>query len=392
MLNRLRAMIPREGRLALLAALATLLVGWFKGINLLILLSFALVAIVFLNWWLARRQFRNLRADRLWTAPIFARAPAIWTVETTNESTRCAAGFEIEDAGPHHRQSWFVDQLPGEQSLRVRAGAVFPKRGLYLLEPLRVVCLHPFGLARRQSGFCSHNECLVLPELGKLNMRRFRRWLTLLWRSEARLQCFARPSMIHQDDLHGLRPFRPGDNPRWIHWRTSARRNLKMVREFEEASGLNLMVVFDPTTDGTSDGGRRMEEALSLAATICFDWCRNHEDFLMLVVAGSDPVICRGHTSSDLALEMLQALAVVKGQSSISSEALLKKLAAESVPLTPVLLIGARANKPLCARLESVLGRVVSSVTPDTAHDFYERPNVELGSRLQSSMTTEAAR
>src|SRR5262245_44709442 len=137
MWSRLRIMIPREGRLVVVAALATLLVGWFKGINLLILLSLALVAVVFLNWWLARRQFRRLRADRRWTVPIFARSPAIWTVEATNDSTRVAAGFEIEDTGPEHRQSWFVDCLPGEQTVRVRARAVFPERGLQRLEPLR---------------------------------------------------------------------------------------------------------------------------------------------------------------------------------------------------------------------------------------------------------------
>ncbi len=371
--------------MVLLAAIATMLVGWFKGINLLILLSFALVAVVILNWWLARRQFRQLSGRRCWTEPIFASSPALWTVEVSNDSMRAASGFNIEDSGPSHHLDWFVDRLPAAQTRRLRARSVFPERGLHRLEPLRAVCLYPFGLARRQTDLSSPNECLVLPRLGQLDIRRFRRWLTQLLRNDARLHRFARPSMIHQDDLHGLRPFRPGDNPRWIHWRTSARRNLKMVREFEEASGMNLVVVLDLRADTTLRRDPVLEEAISLTATICREWCRHHEDYLMLAVAGATPIVHGGHTSHDLSLEMLQSLAVVEGQREVSANALREKLADSLIPAAPVLLIAPRPNEPLRAQLAGVFRHPVVSVTPETARDFYERPRDGLNHESRSS-------
>ena len=45
-----------------------------------------------------------------------------------------------------------------------------------------------------------------------------------------------------QTDFHGLRTFQPADSPRWIHWRTSARRGELMVKEFEETPTDNLIL------------------------------------------------------------------------------------------------------------------------------------------------------
>src|SRR5207245_10092424 len=48
-----------------------------------------------------------------------------------------------------------------------------------------------------------------------------------------------------QSDFHGLRAFRSGDSPHWIHWRTSARLGELMVREFEETPDDNLVIILD---------------------------------------------------------------------------------------------------------------------------------------------------
>jgi len=50
-----------------------------------------------------------------------------------------------------------------------------------------------------------------------------------------------------QAEIHGVRSYRSGDNPRLIHWRTSARRGELMVRELEDVPSDNLLVIVDPT-------------------------------------------------------------------------------------------------------------------------------------------------
>jgi uncharacterized protein (DUF58 family) len=203
-------------------------------------------------------------------------------------------------------------------------------------------------------------------------MTRFRQWLNRILRSSGRLQRIARTSVVHQDDLHGLRAFRPGDNPRWIHWRTSARRNLKMVREFEEAAGLSLIVVLDPTCDVSDQSDPRFEAAVSLAATICWEWCRYHEEHLVLAIAGSNPVSHRGRPTRELAFEMLRALALVQGEPYRAVEQAAEKIAIENSERAPIVLIGTRPNEALRGRLQAFGRQLVVNLTVNDARDFYE--------------------
>ena len=182
-----------------------------------------------------------------------------------------------------------------DKRFAVSRGTVFPKRGIYRLEPLVAKCQHPFGFVQRQRTLCDREQWMILPAIGQLDVERFRSWVARMARSDGQVIRTSRPSMVRQDDLHGLRPFRPGDSPRWIHWRTSARRNQKMVREFEEASGQNLMLILDPWSLAAKP--EALEAAISLAATICWDWSRHGHDQLFFAAATQEPTVISG--SSD---------------------------------------------------------------------------------------------
>src|SRR5262249_34117820 len=156
------------------------------------------------------------------------------------------------------------------------------------------------------------DDWVILPALGRLNADQFRHWIARQARSDGRLIRTSRPSMVRQDDLHGLRPFRAGDSPRWIHWRTSARRHQKMVREFEESSGQNLILILDPW--GPADAAQELDRAVSLVATICWEWARQGHDQLFLGIATQDPAVLSGSSTRERALLMLRALALAGGE------------------------------------------------------------------------------
>ncbi len=378
MIRKLRSLFTREGLLVLVVAGLMLLVGWLKGINLLILLGFISAAITLLNWNLSRRQINRVQAQRRWSGPVFAGAQARWTVEINNPSDRATFGIELLDAASDHEAGWFVDRLRVRQVVRVPASAVFPRRGIIPLEPLTARCLFPFGLAWRQRSIGEPGECVVLPRLGALNMVRFRQWLNRLTRDRGQRHRVARPSIIHQDDLHGLRAFRPGDNPRWIHWRTSARRNVKMVREFEEEAGLSLGVVLDPASEMIGCFDPALETAVSLAASICWEWCAHHEDYLVAGALGAKPVVHRGRPSRDLANEVLRTFATVEGQALAAMQQAPQRLFDRPIG-GPLLLVGAKQNEALRSALQAQCRQQVVNVTIDAARDFYEEPEVENG-------------
>jgi uncharacterized protein (DUF58 family) len=66
-------------------------------------------------------------------------------------------------------------------------------------------------------------------------------------------------------DLYNLRSYRPGDDPRHIHWRTSAKLRVLLVREMEAETTEDARVVLMGTG---AHNAARLEAALSEAASL----------------------------------------------------------------------------------------------------------------------------
>src|SRR5262249_46220176 len=140
-----------------------------------------------------------------------------------------------------------------------------------------------------------------------------------------RLRRFLRPAAVLADRLgrggrrhasartefHALRAFRSGDSPRWIHWRTSARRGELMVREFEAPPTDDLIIVLDPYAPGGPPQDADLEAAVSLVATICWARCRQKGDRLALVITGTNATVLDGVSGPEHAMRLLECLAVV---------------------------------------------------------------------------------
>ena len=83
---------------------------------------------------------------------------------------------------------------------------------------------------------------LVYPRIGHLT----RRWFQIQRQATENRQGQRHDSSAQQVEYHGLRDYRSGDSPRWIHWRTSARRGELMVKEFEHQNEQDLAILIDP--------------------------------------------------------------------------------------------------------------------------------------------------
>ena len=159
-----------------------------------------------------------------------------------------------------------VTYIPGRSQRRFEVPLVCEKRGYYRLGPVGMASSFPLGLAearqRRNDGVQSLTIYPdVFPIIG--------------------LNLHGAPSQIHRGgyllpegagaaEFSGLREYRRGDNPRHIHWPTTARLNELMIKEFEPLASACLHVVLDQASDANAGQGKQstFEYAVRIAASI----------------------------------------------------------------------------------------------------------------------------
>jgi uncharacterized protein (DUF58 family) len=370
--------LPAEGRTWVLTTALLLSIGIFKNINLLTLLGFVLLAVQLVNapsaWW----RLRGLAGRRRIPDFLVAGEPCLVKISVRRASGPLPGGIVIEDHGPWLSAEARKDAVQAAGEGPDQAPVVLLQRGRHTWGPLIATSGYPFGLVRRRVVLVEGQEVTILPRLGRVQRGLLRRHLRGV---DPRAERIRRQALRHrsaQDEFHGLREYRTGDSPRWIHWRTSARHGDLMVREFEDLPGNDLLIVLDAAAYLPSEDGESVEfeAAVSLAATLCWEWCRHRGDRLTLGVAGADPIFLGGLTTADLALQTLLRLAVVRpGPGTQATETTLERLADLTPPSASVLLIAhgqPSLLEPLRRRLERPI-TFLDTQQPDQL-DFYTPP------------------
>jgi uncharacterized protein (DUF58 family) len=67
-------------------------------------------------------------------------------------------------------------------------------------------------------------------------------------------------------EYRGLRQYRPGDDPRDIHWRSSARRGTPVIREYDRDASHTVWICLDLGAEPGDEAEEMLEAAASLAA------------------------------------------------------------------------------------------------------------------------------
>jgi uncharacterized protein (DUF58 family) len=319
-----------------------------------------MLAVVALGSVAAGRRLGRLEARRVLDEDLFAGTTAHLEVRLHNTSSRLLKGVRLEDRGAAHDAGWFFERLDGNARKVVSAEVVLPRRGWYDFAPLAASSTYPFGLWQRRVLVGLPARVLVLPRPGKIARERLRQHLR---GADPRGERVHRHGWRHeaaQADFHGLRPFRAGDSPRWIHWRTSARRGEIMVREFEDVPGDDLVLVLDVPEEAEA-----LEAVVSLAATIVCEWNQRRGDRMVLAVNGQRAELLDGITGPEHAHALLECLALL-GPCVCPASAL--DLLTEGVPSSSAVLVVGADDAGTAGQLEADLRRPVSLVTPEQLH------------------------
>jgi uncharacterized protein (DUF58 family) len=316
-----RTILTREGWCYFGVMAVLLIAGLYQQVNLILLVS-TLAAGPFLTSYIGSRALlRRLSVVRRVPAYVFSGDPLVvnYTLENGRRWTAALALFmedslvPVDGAAPGTAVSprVFFPRVPGRDRVRKRWQGSSPRRGKYRFRDLDLGTRAPFGLVERRVTIPLGEEIVIYPKIGQLT----RRWFQLQRQASENRMGKRHDRSSQQEEYHGLRDYRSGDSPRWIHWRTSARRGELMVKEFEQQNEQDLAILIDPWLPRTKidpDQRDALEQAISFAAAVCLETCRRQGRRLILGWTGATPEVCQGQASVKLLHELLERLAVLR--------------------------------------------------------------------------------
>ena len=341
--------LPFEGVVWLGIVLLLFTVGIAKNINLVSLLASMLAAVLLVCAAAVGRGLHRLRVHRALDEQVVAGMACQIVLRVSLPAGPTLRGVCVEDAGTARALSWYFDEIPAGD-LEIRAEFVPASRGWYDFVPPIVSTRYPFGLVGRRMSAGPATRVLVLPRPGKLSRDRLRQHLRGADPRGDRTQRRGWQHESAQADFHGLRPFRLGDSPRLIHWRTSARRGELLIREFEDVPGEDLFVAVDPACPPGED----FEAVVSLAAALVHAWCRQRGDRFAFALGD---LVLDGPTGPEHARALLEALALAAPHAADPAAAF---GIAEALGGQVAILVVSHGASDLPGSLERALGRPVA--------------------------------
>lgn len=253
------------------------------GNNLLYLLLGAMLGFIAVSGWLSEQAIKDLRVERRIPRATTVGRDVVLTYHVRNLKRRMPSlAVEIREAGLP--EAAFVSHAPAGGRLSVRSSNGFVRRGVYPLGTVTLSTSFPFGLFRKERDLELPGEIIVWPR-HDLAVRDPSPGAGLVPRSGPS----ARGALGWRGEYRSLRPYRMGDDPRDIHWKSSARLQKPVVREYERGAAETRWICLD--TRGSE--GEAAERAVEIAASLAARCVAEHRPFglatpLEVVAPGSD--------------------------------------------------------------------------------------------------------
>jgi uncharacterized protein (DUF58 family) len=380
---------PEAWYYALVLALL-LSIGIMREANLLLLVAGLLCGPLLLGWRLAVGTLRGLEVRKRVPKAICAGDLLVVNLAVANRRKRLPSwAVVVEDRltredvrggdGPVRPRAFF-GHVPAGGSCRQFYRGRIAQRGRYRIGPMKVWTRFPFGFFRRSIRLNRTETLTVLPRLGRLKPG----WAV------PQDDCFegARRPQLQRSrglgDFYGIRQWRPGESRRWIHWRSSARHGTLVVCQFERHRQLDVALLVDLWQPGQPlvEHCENVELAVSFAATVVAEVCRQGGNSLLVGIASADPDYLAGPVSTPLLHQAMERLALAKAHSGDQLPPLLAQVAPRLGPDTDVILVTTRSVDPDPRPLLRSLGddfrrgamvrriRVVNTSSPDLSEIF----------------------
>jgi uncharacterized protein (DUF58 family) len=229
------------------------------GNNLLYMLVSLLLALIIVSGVLSEQSMRGLDLIAVDQEEIFAGWPVLFGTTIVNRKRWLTSySITVEVLSPTSATRFiYLPRLDAQAERLITWEDTLPRRGRHRLAGVRITTRFPFGLFLKAARPALTSEVVVYPAVLPVSPE--------LLRQSGATGDQATRRRGRGTDLYNLRGYRSGDDPRLIHWRSSAKTQGLLVRELEAETTEDTRLVL--VGSGVRDPAA-LEAALSQAASL----------------------------------------------------------------------------------------------------------------------------
>lgn len=266
-------MLTRSGLGAVIAAVVSGALGWWWNYEEIVTAAIVIAGVVLVAVWVSQRPLRAKITRSLVAIRVPRGDPILLDYRLRNSSRFRSGRATIIDTCDGAEARVEAPPVPPNEERQVSATIPTRRRGVFDVGPLEIERVDPFRLTVGRRRAADRSSVTVHPKIydlvGPQGAVRVVENESVLRRATA-------------DPMSGfvsMREYVAGDDPRMIHWPTTARSGTLMVREHVEVRRPEFTVVLDTADSvGTSDD---FEEAVDVTATLAVHAIRTGLDVVV---------------------------------------------------------------------------------------------------------------
>ncbi|MEM7784477.1 MAG: DUF58 domain-containing protein [Planctomycetota bacterium] len=356
-----------------------------RNVNLLILIAGIMAVSLLLNWRFAvhrvrslsisRRLSRYLSAGELlniqWSCRNESKWMGVWDLVVSDQIERLPDDEQTIDfvaAYEKFRPSSLLVTAFGEVLERIQQSSnatlskvnlglpiirpkqaevqsfrtYFGQRGKYTIGPGMLSTTYPFGLIVSRVEAPEVITFFVGPKLGQLEPT----WEKRLQSTAIGSDAVKRQRSIEEDEFYALRPWRSGDSKKNIHWRTTAKLNSPMIKQYDQHNNRDFALLADLYRDDERpETDLICERVISFTATAMRNISKDVQGQAALGICGEETDICCSKTAQGIILEANRRLAVTRPSSDPETIMTVSRITSLVSGETPIYVISSR-EKP----------------------------------------------
>jgi uncharacterized protein (DUF58 family) len=306
--------LTRSGLGAAVAAVLLAVAGWWWHYIELVVIAAVVAVLVVGAVWSARHRTALIVHRRVHTVRVARGDPLRLTYRVVNQASHRSSPVTVVDRFAGRDVRTPVPPVAARDLADVGTLVPTSRRGLFELGPADVVRSDPFGLAIGSVTLAEQVPVVVHPRVYVLNAA------TGSIRTTESESAVRRATVDPLSGFVSLREYVPGDDPRLIHWPTTARVGALMVREHVEVRRPEFTVVLDTAAHvATPDD---FEEMVDVAASIGVHALRDGLDVIVRTTDRAHPGRRAALVHDKHVLDLLTPVAQTTGTELLSVAAL----------------------------------------------------------------------